>query len=165
MPPRKLRILCLHGYNTNIEIMKYQLANFTDTFDSLCEFTFIQGIYERPIAPIDFFVQKGVQPPYKSWMYNQYKMLRTLKDGTRESAWSKVTPNYVRSVETIQFIFDFLNIQDEPFDGFIGFSQGVYMIQAVYRTHQYFSKDFPLKHRLPFFVVDFSGPRYDHLTY
>ena len=22
-----------------------------------------------------------------------------------------------------------------------------------------------MKHRLPFFVIDFSGPKYDHLTY
>ena len=65
----------------------------------------------------------------------------------------------------VQFIFDFLNMQDEPFDGFMSFSQGVYMMSSIFKIQRYFSKQHPLKHRMPFFVVDFSGPMYASLTY
>ena len=39
------------------------------------------------------------------------------------------------------------------------------MIDAIFKTRQYFAKIMPLKHRLPYFVVDFSGPRYDFINY
>ena len=41
--PRKLRILCLHGYNNTSEIMMFQMQNFINTMSDLCEFTFIDG--------------------------------------------------------------------------------------------------------------------------
>ena len=40
---KKLRILCLHGFNTTKAIMKFQMANFTQAFDSICEFVFIEA--------------------------------------------------------------------------------------------------------------------------
>ena len=64
------------------------------------------------------------------------------------------------------FITDFLNGQSEPFDGFLGFSQGNYQIQATYKAQQYFGKKlFSLKHRLPYFYIDFSGPKLRHLNH
>lgn len=94
-PPKKLRILCLHGYNTNIEIMKYQVKNFEKTFEGLCEFTFIQGIYDCPVPPISFFVKKGIQPPYKRWMLNKYKYT------TKKQVAGKVTVNYLNKSEVV----------------------------------------------------------------
>ena len=138
--PKKLRILCLHGYNNTIEIMRYQMVNFAKTFDDLCEFTYIQGTWNCIEEPLYFSVSKGVQPPYKRWFYNKYKFWRTLDDGTLEYWASKAADNFEYQNETLQFLIGFLNIQDEPFDGFIGFSQGVYVIDAIYRAQQYFSK-------------------------
>ena len=34
--PRKLRILCLHGFNNNVAVMRWQLSNFVAAFDTIC---------------------------------------------------------------------------------------------------------------------------------
>jgi len=62
--PRKLRILCLHGYNNTGEIMKFQMKNFIETFGDLCEFTFLDGpaISQWPV--IQHFVDRGIPAPY-----------------------------------------------------------------------------------------------------
>ena len=87
--PRKLRILCLHGYNNTSEIMMYQMQNFINTMSDLCEFSYIQGVRNAQEQPIKYFVERGIAPPYKSWMSMIYKPYRSLPDGTQEVAISK----------------------------------------------------------------------------
>ena len=70
--PRKLRILCLHGYNNNCEIMMFQMQNFINTMGELCEFSFIEGARNAKDPPIKYFVDKGIAPPYKRWMSMKY---------------------------------------------------------------------------------------------
>ena len=50
--PRKLRILCLHGYNNNCEIMMFQMQNFINTMGELCDFSFVEGPRNARDAPI-----------------------------------------------------------------------------------------------------------------
>ena len=38
-------------------------------------------------------------------------------------------------------------------------------MQAFLKCHRYFGKQLRLKHALPYFVVDFNGPKYDFITY
>ena len=54
--PRKLRVLCLHGFNTTGDIMRFQMENIISTFESLIDFEFIDApiIYDRePETEID----------------------------------------------------------------------------------------------------------------
>ena len=75
--PRKLRILCLHGYNNTCEIMMYQMQNFINTMSDLVEFSFIEGIRNAQEQPIKYFVERGITPPFKSWMTTIYKPFRS----------------------------------------------------------------------------------------
>jgi len=70
--PRKLRILCLHGYNNNSEIMMFQMQNFINTMGELCDFSFAEGLRNAVEPPIKYFVDKGITPPYKTWMRMKY---------------------------------------------------------------------------------------------
>ena len=121
--PKKLRVLCLHGFNTSVGIMRFQMVNFMLTFGDICEFTFIEGVMPcNSTPPIESFVKRGFVPPFRKWMFNKYLTVRKLSDGTIEPVFNKVTLNYSGALETMQFITDFINMQSEPFDGFIGFS-------------------------------------------
>lgn len=69
--------------------MQYQMKNFMSTTDSLCEFTFIEGLRDAVGEPLDFFIKKGIKPPYKKWYAYKYPMYRVGSDGTVQSTFSK----------------------------------------------------------------------------
>ena len=52
--------------------MMYQMQNFINTMGELCEFSFIEGLRDAQSAPIKFFVDKGIIPPFKRWMTMKY---------------------------------------------------------------------------------------------
>ena len=125
--PKKLRILCLHGYNNTTDIMMFQMQNFINTLGDLCEFTFLEGPKNATkVPPIKYFVDKGIKPPYKKWMTLKYAPYRSLPDGSTRMALLKSQVNFDDVIETNLYILEFMNRQDEPFDGFAAFSQGVY---------------------------------------
>ena len=125
--PKKLRILCLHGYNNTALIMMYQMQNFINTMGDICEFTFIDGPQNvTREAPIKYFIQRGIKPPYKKWMTLKYEPYRTLPDGTKKFQLQKSIVNFDDVIATNLYILEFMNKQDEPFDGICGFSQGMY---------------------------------------
>ena len=43
--PKKLRILCLHGFNITAEIYKIQLSNYIKAYEHIAEFVFLDGNY------------------------------------------------------------------------------------------------------------------------
>ena len=45
-----------------------------------------------------------------------------MPDGSQEPAISKTSANFVNVLECIYYIIEYMNRQDEPFDGFAGFS-------------------------------------------
>ncbi len=55
----KLKVLCLHGFNNNGAIMKYQMRNIIKQYEDYIDFTFLDGPFssvDRPLAP---FVKLG----------------------------------------------------------------------------------------------------------
>jgi hypothetical protein len=92
----KLRILCLHGYNNTKEVMMFQMQNFINTFGEICEFTFLDGpLFVTGEKPIKYFVDKGIKPPFRSWIVPVTKELyRTLPDGKTELVFTKASRNY-----------------------------------------------------------------------
>ena len=45
-----------------------------------------------------------------------------MPDGSQELAISKTQANFDNVLESVYYIIDYMNRQDEPFDGFAGFS-------------------------------------------
>ena len=124
---RKLRILCLHGWNNTGNILMYQMQNFINTFGDLCEFTFLDGpnnVEDAP--PIQTFVDKGIPSPFKRWVRFKHSKSYTRRtaDGSVEVTINSAETNYDEVTETVFYIVDFMNRQEEPFDGFCSFSQG-----------------------------------------
>ena len=90
--------------------------------------------------PIKYFVQKGIVPPFKAWARIVVEPYRTLPDGKSELQINKTTMNYEGVFEAIFLILDHMNKQNEPYDGFAGFSQGMFLVQIFYKCVQYFGK-------------------------
>ena len=42
---KKLKILCMHGYYNNTNVMKYQLSYYEHIFKDAVEFVYLQGIH------------------------------------------------------------------------------------------------------------------------
>ena len=119
---KKLKILCLHGYNNTNEIMMFQMQNFINTFGEICEFNFIEGPKPASEPPIKYFVQKGIKPPYKAWASMRTSPYKTLADGKTVIDISKSIVNYDSVQESIMLLINHLNQQDQPYDGLAGFS-------------------------------------------
>jgi hypothetical protein len=108
-----------------------------NTFGDLCEFQFVDGPYPvKPEVekPIKFFVDKGITPPFRSWMTAKHQAFKTLPDGDRVLTITKTIPNFEGVMETIFYLTEYMNRQDEPFDGFAGFSQGIYTVMMMYKV-------------------------------
>ena len=91
--------------------MMFQMQNFINTLNDICEFTFIEGpknVTRYP--PVQYFVDKGIVPPYKRWLEAKYKSYRILQDGTRVYTALKTEVNFNDGVETILYILQFLNM-------------------------------------------------------
>mmetsp|Transcript_15854 Transcript_15854/g.15268 ORF Transcript_15854/g.15268 Transcript_15854/m.15268 type:complete len:80 (+) Transcript_15854:3-242(+) len=65
---RKLKVLCLHGYNNTGDIFKFQLKPFMNSFSEVLEFHFLDAPFETPDSPLKTFVDKGFPPPFRSWL-------------------------------------------------------------------------------------------------
>ena len=68
---KKLKILCLHGFNNNAESFDYMTRGFRDTFKDYAEFHIIEGpfiIDQDVVPPEEQLVLKGFNPPFRSWM-------------------------------------------------------------------------------------------------
>lgn len=38
-------------------------------------------------------------------------------------------------------------------------------MQAFFKTTRYFKKHLRIRHPMPYFAIDFNGPKWDHITY
>ena len=70
--------------------MMYQMQNFINTMNDLCDFSFIEGVRNCSEKPIKYFVERGISPPFKQWMTIKYLPYRNMADGSQEVAISKV---------------------------------------------------------------------------
>ena len=49
---RKLRVLCLHGYNTDSAVMEYQMRHFRQVFNEVIDFVIVDAPFECPEEPL-----------------------------------------------------------------------------------------------------------------
>lgn len=112
------------------------MQNFIKTFGDICEFYFLNGPRIAPDEPIKFFADRGMTS-HRAWagVKPNFKMFTIDDEGKRHFIVSLSQVNMRYAQETTLYIRNFLNSQDEPFDGFAGFSQGIATITSFFKTH------------------------------
>ncbi|KAK0533691.1 hypothetical protein OC835_002946 [Tilletia horrida] len=99
--PRKVRILCLHGKGTNAAIMKSQTKAVCSKLEDICEFVFVDGLFEcLPYPGADQFYAG----PFYSWY-----------EGNSRDSILRAEQHVLRLATKSHL---------GPFDGIAGFSQG-----------------------------------------
>lgn len=127
----KLRILCLHGWRTNGEILSMQMAALQANTRMNC--IFIDAPFPgrgEPDKGIAFFYPNR---PYYEWFY------RAKKDSSG-AIISAANPSEASSIyenlgESLKYLEDHLAVNG-PYDGILGFSQGASMVTRLAQLQQ-----------------------------
>ncbi|KAJ5757118.1 uncharacterized protein N7511_007300 [Penicillium nucicola] len=123
-----MKVLCLHGYGTNPEVMQYQLSGLKKQADVSWEFHYLSGEVTCPPAP---GIETIFPAPYFCY--------------ARNFDPESIGASYALLEKTI--------IEHGPFDGVLGFSQGAAIIAGYLIEYAITEPDEPL----PFqFMVLFS---------
>ena len=139
--PKKLKILCFHGFNNNKETFEFMTQAFREKFGHLAEFVILDGTFDidvRYFPPEPVFLTKGFKPPFKSW----FKFFSNVDDSVFDDTMNvdfndrfkllitKDEYKVYRGVEeSAEHILKAI-AQHGPFDGFLGFSQGCAIIRS-----------------------------------
>ncbi len=78
---QKLKILCLHGFNNNVETFKFMTEGVRTMMKEVADFFFLDGSYtidEKLLKPEPALLERGFQGPFKSWFEQVLKP--SLKD-------------------------------------------------------------------------------------
>jgi hypothetical protein len=66
--PRKLRILCIHGYNHTSATFRLGIEDtWHRTFGDIAEFTYIEGPEIAQDPPLKYLLEKGFKKPFRAW--------------------------------------------------------------------------------------------------
>ena len=125
-----LRVLCLHGYGTSPEFMKYQLRNFMKLFPEI-EFICIPAPFTVPEGLVGDPTVVALSPHKKFYSWSTYLFDTVVLEGS------------IAFDEGLEAIIDYMN-KHGPFDGICGFSQG----GGVAQTFMDFSAQGKFKDRL-----------------
>ncbi|KIX09426.1 uncharacterized protein Z518_00506 [Rhinocladiella mackenziei CBS 650.93] len=113
-----MRLLCLHGYGTNANVLTNQLSTFFSVADSSIEPVYIEGEVECPKA----------------------RGLGAFATGPFSCYYDNFAPESVkRAHEMITEVIE----EDGPFDGILGFSQGASLAAAYLLQHEIDRPDTP----------------------
>ena len=75
----------------------------------LCEFNFIDGPNVSFDPAIQYFVNKGVTPPYKRWMTMVKRYFYMQPDRNQEVQLSKALPHFRDVIECVMVIANYIN--------------------------------------------------------
>eukprot|EP01017_Pseudomicrothorax_dubius_P038571 TRINITY_DN579_c0_g1_i3.p1 TRINITY_DN579_c0_g1~~TRINITY_DN579_c0_g1_i3.p1 ORF type:complete len:226 (+),score=17.08 TRINITY_DN579_c0_g1_i3:65-742(+) len=130
-----LRLLCLHGFATNKNIMNFQLSQMKKLFPEI-EFKTIDGTYEISNAYLDANLRPIVgDSPIYGWP----------KLGSFDLSESK------------ERIVKILN-EEGPFDGFVSFSQGCFLSHELLTDYTKKLLDLKYNLRLAVFIGAYTFP-------
>ncbi|RDH36069.1 serine hydrolase FSH [Aspergillus welwitschiae] len=121
-----MKILCLHGYGTGPNILRYQLSGLMRDADPSWEFHFLSAEVECPPAPD---IGSTFPPPYYCWT-------RSFDAGSIDAAHALIE-------EAID--------EHGPFDGVLGFSQGAAISVSFLLEHKTAYPDEPPPFRFAIF--------------
>ncbi|OJJ67663.1 hypothetical protein ASPBRDRAFT_78353 [Aspergillus brasiliensis CBS 101740] len=121
-----MRVLCLHGYGTSADALKYQLSGLLHSADPSWEFHMLSGEVECPPAP---GIETNFTGPYYCWT-------RTFDPPSIEDAHGLIAEA----------------IEDQgPFDGALGFSQGAATLASFLLEYAESNPEEPLPFRFAIF--------------
>lgn len=110
---RKLRILCLHGYNGDSNVIGHQMRHLRQVFSEVMDFVDIDAPFEcpeKPPAELQRFLKNG-RTKLRSWL--------------KFASWDekqRLSPNVVFGLEeVVEYLAEVMKTQG-PFDGVICFS-------------------------------------------
>ena len=125
---RKLRVLCLHGYNTDKNVMEYQMRHFRQVFSEVIDFVVIDAPFETPDEPpreLRKFLEPSGRTRFRSWL--------------KFASWDSETnhsPDVVYGLEeVVEYLVEVMKTQG-PFDGVLAFSQGGIIFRHFVRITQ-----------------------------
>ncbi|RLN48634.1 hypothetical protein BBJ29_002551 [Phytophthora kernoviae] len=143
-PSEKLRILCLHGFRTNKQVMIDQTRGLRAALGSSAEFVILNGTYEAE-GPSDPMIESvyASSAPFYEWFENQLANGQPLLYNDAESsakarllsgadkgedhAWSLSYKGVEQSMKRL----DEEIRRHGPFDVVIGFSQGAALLSIM----------------------------------
>ncbi|WCJ43072.1 tRNA uridine(34) hydroxylase [Euphorbia peplus] len=144
-PPRKLRILCLHGFRQNASGFKGRTASLAKKLKTIAELVFVDAPHELPFIyyqPCFAEPKPEIQEvlPPKERCNRKFAWLIARDDQERsETDWKAAdgpfdplqyqhqTEGFDESLVYLKKVFH----QEGPFDGVLGFSQGAAMTASV----------------------------------
>ena len=163
--PKKLKILCLHGYNNNAETMNFMAAGVTYMMKDIAEFYYLDGPYQvdpltNPGEP--GLLKRGFKGPFNKW-FNQPQITPQIRKLMDDYAANK--PPYDDFSEYVAYggieksSNEIVNLSKKhgPFDGVLSFSQGSGMFRNFYLYTQILKKESYLDLQFPKFIISFSG--------
>ena len=149
---RKLRILCLHGYEQNTDSFRTKTGALRRAGKKYAEFTFLQGP--------NGIVRDGVSTDSFAWyvpLPDSSTETLSYEDDTNTStrAWSRQLDesSWHDSLQSIAKAFE----TEGPFDGVLGFSQGAAMAAALCHLQLHEGRAAPLDLVKFQFACFFSG--------
>jgi predicted esterase len=108
----KLKVLSLHGWGTNAEIMNHQLRHFRSTLGETAEFVIVE-------APNTIRKQTD-KVLLDRFPGTYYEWFRRQKRKSEQESFEYVTVGLERSIAMLELFIE----ANGPFDGVLGFSQG-----------------------------------------
>jgi hypothetical protein len=152
MGPRKLRVLFLHGFRTNVQVMQDQTRGLRAALGDAAEYVFLNGPFEAD-GPSDSDIEQRYaesKPFYEWWRVafhdgrdfdssvndaESTAKLRRDADPDVDHDWSLL---YEGLDQTLEYIDEQLRAHG-PFDVVVGFSQGAILLSVLtmwYLQHQ-----------------------------
>ncbi|XP_022931639.1 rhodanese-like domain-containing protein 6 isoform X1 [Cucurbita moschata] len=146
--PRKLRVLCLHGFRQNASSFKGRTASLAKKLKTMVEFVYVDAPHELSFiyhprdreTCVTSSVQPNCPPPVEHCKKKFAWLIAEDNTGERsETKWEvadalfdplqyqKQTDGFEESLAYLKTVFS----EKGPFDGILGFSQGAAMTAAV----------------------------------
>jgi hypothetical protein len=146
---KKLRVLCLHGFRTNVQVMQDQTRALREALGDAAEFVFLNATYEAT-GPSDVTIETryAESKPFYEWIrirmfdgsyFEEDDTVATAKqratDAPHGKEWGLL---YLGMDETLEYMDEQLRAHG-PFDVVVGFSQGAVLLTVLtmwYLQHQ-----------------------------
>ncbi|RLN97973.1 hypothetical protein BBJ28_00005609 [Nothophytophthora sp. Chile5] len=131
---RKLRVLCMHGFRTNVKIMRDQTRGLRNALEPHAEFVFLNGPIEAR-GPSDDAIEKlyAEHKPFYEWgNFIDLKREQVLDPSTQEMVYTD--KGWYHDYKDFDAMVEYMDDQLPklgPFDAVVGFSQGAQMMTAL----------------------------------
>ncbi|RLN63513.1 hypothetical protein BBJ28_00019485 [Nothophytophthora sp. Chile5] len=125
MATKKLRILCLHGYRTNVKIMQDQTRALRRVMEPHAEFVFVTAPFEAR-GPSDEVIERLYENHTPFYEWGHITKLERQPEAS-DNGWYH---QYVGFDRVVEHMDEQLRTHG-PFDAAVGFSQGGQMLTAL----------------------------------